>query len=364
MTGNLGREGTASTPCAARTISRAQATAAPSRQLPRLPTRRPDGSSKKIPELYQQPEMDLGNHMTKVTALNLCGQKRHPRHAHRRRKHRRHRPRQETLRDTPSSRSTTSSSSTSSSPRPPNSPTSSSPPPPGAKPMASKPTPSAASSASAPPSPHGESKPDWWIIAEIAKAHRHPGFEYEIAKEVFNELCSLSPSTTASTGIASTRRTTSGPSPTKTTPAPPSFTQTKFKTANRHLQSHRLPRPRRSHRRRLPRLAHHRPPPRGLPHPHPNRPRRGIDYLLSEETLEVHPDDARLGPDRRQHAQNGQPPRRVEIKVRSHHPSPRGTVFTSFSFADIPVNILTGSGYDPVTQTAELKVCPVRIEPA
>jgi len=44
--------------------------------------------------------------------------------------------------------------------------------------------------------------------------------------------------------------------------------------------------------------------------------------------------------------------------------SPRGTVFASFSFAEVPVNVLTGSGYDPVTQTAELKVCPVRVEAA
>ena len=42
--------------------------------------------------------------------------------------------------------------------------------------------------------------------------------------------------------------------------------------------------------------------------------------------------------------------------------SPRGTVFTSFSFNDAPVNVLTGGGYDPVTDTAELKVCPVRVE--
>ena len=42
--------------------------------------------------------------------------------------------------------------------------------------------------------------------------------------------------------------------------------------------------------------------------------------------------------------------------------SPRGTVFCSFSFGDVPVNILTGSGYDPVTETAELKVCPVHLE--
>ena len=53
----------------------------------------------------------------------------------------------------------------------------------------------------------------------------------------------------------------------------------------------------------------------------------------------------------------------IEILVRATTRSPRGTVFTSFSFNDVPVNILTGSGYDPVTDTAELKVCPVRIEP-
>ena len=54
----------------------------------------------------------------------------------------------------------------------------------------------------------------------------------------------------------------------------------------------------------------------------------------------------------------------VTIKVRATERSPRGTVFSSFSFNDVPVNILTGAGYDPVTDTAELKVCPVRIRPA
>jgi hypothetical protein len=38
-------------------------------------------------------------------------------------------------------------------------------------------------------------------------------------------------------------------------------------------------------------------------------------------------------------------------------------VFCSFSFNQNPVNVLTGGGYDPVTFTAELKVCPVRLEP-
>jgi predicted molibdopterin-dependent oxidoreductase YjgC len=54
----------------------------------------------------------------------------------------------------------------------------------------------------------------------------------------------------------------------------------------------------------------------------------------------------------------------VLIKVKAATRSPRGTVFASFSFNDTPVNVLTGGGYDPVTHTAELKVCPVRLEPA
>ena len=52
----------------------------------------------------------------------------------------------------------------------------------------------------------------------------------------------------------------------------------------------------------------------------------------------------------------------VVVKVSADDTSPRGTVFCSFSFSDVPVNALTGSGYDPITDTAELKVCAVKIE--
>ncbi len=89
----------------------------------------------------------------------------------------------------------------------------------------------------------------------------------------------------------------------------------------------------------------------------------GIDYLLPEEALEVHPDDVKAwgavdGGWVRMSSRRGS----VRIRVQATTRSPRGTVFSSFSFNDVPVNILTGSGYDPVTDTAELKVCPVRIE--
>ena len=90
---------------------------------------------------------------------------------------------------------------------------------------------------------------------------------------------------------------------------------------------------------------------------------QGIDYLLPEERLEVHPDDvARLGLRDGGGARISSRRGSIEVKVRATDKSPRGTVFASFAFDQTPINRLTGSGYDPVTMTAELKVCPVRVE--
>src|SRR5690606_19859670 len=92
---------------------------------------------------------------------------------------------------------------------------------------------------------------------------------------------------------------------------------------------------------------------------------KDIEYILREETLEVHPDDVRAwgltdGGWARVVSARGA----VFVKVKATTRSPRGTVFCSFSFGDVPINFLTGGGYDPVTKTAELKVCPVRVEAA
>ncbi|MDP6538923.1 MAG: molybdopterin dinucleotide binding domain-containing protein [Planctomycetota bacterium] len=91
----------------------------------------------------------------------------------------------------------------------------------------------------------------------------------------------------------------------------------------------------------------------------------GPEFLVPEEVVEVHPADVTAwgladGENALLSSRRGS----VVVRVAADDTSPRGTVFSSFSFSDVPVNVLTGSGYDPVTDTAELKVCPVRIEPA
>ncbi|MDE0312538.1 MAG: formate dehydrogenase subunit alpha, partial [Caldilineaceae bacterium] len=89
-----------------------------------------------------------------------------------------------------------------------------------------------------------------------------------------------------------------------------------------------------------------------------------INQLLPEETLEVHPSDAaRFGLHDGGWARMSSRRGAVDVRVETTRRSPQGTVFASFSFAEVPINVLTGSGYDPITHTAELKVCPVHVEP-
>jgi formate dehydrogenase major subunit len=211
--------------------------------------------------------------------------------------------------------------------------------------------------------PPGEAKPDWWIVSEIGKRIGAPGFDYESAKDVFNELCGLSPIYAGLDWERIDKGEYQWPVPDKDHPGTPILHEGEFKngrgvfkvigyrdpaevisddfpvwlTTGRRLQSYHT-------RTQTGRSA-------------------GIDYLLSEESLEVHPSDLEeWGLDDGSLCRLSSARGAIEIKVKATDTSPRGTVFASFSFADVPVNVLTGSGYDPITETAELKVCPVRIE--
>ena len=213
--------------------------------------------------------------------------------------------------------------------------------------------------------PPGEAKPDWWIISQIARRMGFAGFEYESPKDVFNELCGLSPIYAGLDWDRIEHGEYNWPVPHKDHPGTPVLHEGEFKngrglfrvisyrdpaevvddefpvwlTTGRRLQAYHT-------RTQTGRAA-------------------GIDYLLSEESLEIHPDDLTDWgiPDggwASLRSRRGA----IKIRARASDMSPRGTVFCSFSFSDVPVNILTGSGYDPVTETAELKVCPVSIAPA
>lgn len=211
--------------------------------------------------------------------------------------------------------------------------------------------------------PPGEAKPDWWIIAQIAQGMGTPGFEFECAKDIFNELCSLSPIYAGLDWDRIEKGEYQWPVPDHNHPGTPRLHEKEFKNG-----------------RGLFKIISYRDPAEVIDEAFPiwlTTGRRlesyhsrtqtgrssGIDYLLNEEALEMSPVDAKNlnfedGELVKMASRRGE----IQIKVRITDRSPQGTVFTSFSFASVPVNILTGGGYDPITDTAELKVCPVRIE--
>jgi predicted molibdopterin-dependent oxidoreductase YjgC len=210
--------------------------------------------------------------------------------------------------------------------------------------------------------PPGDARPDWWIISQIARRLNFPGFDFQSAGEVFNELCSVSP---IYRGLDwdSLDGGKHWPVPYPDHPGTPILHQEEFINGRGIFSLTNYRDPAETINADYPvwlttgrRLASY--------HTRTQTGRSaGIEYLLSEETLEVNPHDARDWAIRDGDWVSLTSPRgSIRIKVRTTGCSPRGTVFASFSFADVPVNALTGSGYDPVTHTAELKVCPVRIE--
>jgi predicted molibdopterin-dependent oxidoreductase YjgC len=212
--------------------------------------------------------------------------------------------------------------------------------------------------------PPGEAKPDWWILSTLARRMGFQGFDYTHASQVFNEICELSTLYHGLDWDLIAEGEYQWPVPFKGHPGTPRLHEDGFVNGRGQLK-----------------LISYRDPAEVIDDEFPvwlTTGRRlqsyhtrtqtgraaGIDYLLSEETLEIHPDDVRKwglqdGGFARMASRRGE----VVIKVEATERSPRGTVFASFAFSDTPVNVLTGGGYDPVTHTAEVKVCPVSLTP-
>ncbi len=212
--------------------------------------------------------------------------------------------------------------------------------------------------------PTGEAKPDWWIISQIARRLDIPGFDYESPKEIFNELCNVSPIYAGLDWDRIDKGQYQWPVPDKQHPGTPLLHVGEFKIGRGIFKIINYRNPAEVVDGKFPvwlttgrRLESY--------HTRTQTGRsEGIDYLLPEETLEIHPEDLRdFGLNDGSFCKLSSRRGSVKIRVCATSKSPRGTVFCSFSFSDVPVNVLTGSGYDPVTETAELKVCPVHIEP-
>ena len=212
--------------------------------------------------------------------------------------------------------------------------------------------------------PPGEARPDWWIISHLGARMGLAGFDYDSPVPIFNELCELAPIYHGIDWELADSGEYQWPIPYRGHPGTPRLHEDEFINGRGKFS-----------------FTDYRDPAETIDGEYPlwlTTGRRlesyhtrtqtgrsdGINELLPEETLEVHPADAaRYGLRDGGWAQVSSRRGAVDVRVETTRRSPEGTVFASFSFADVPINVLTGSGYDPITHTAELKVCPVRVEP-
>ncbi len=213
--------------------------------------------------------------------------------------------------------------------------------------------------------PPGQAKPDWWIISRLAQRLGFKSFDYDSPDQIFNELCELSPTYHGLDWDLVAEGRHHWPVPEKGHPGTPVLHIGEFPRGRGVFKTPEYRDPAETVDDQYPvwlttgrRLAHY--------HTRTMTGRSvGTQFLVPEELVEVHPDDvAAWGLDDGGLAVMASRRGEVLVKVRATDTSPRGTVFCSFSFSDVPINALTGSGYDPVTDTAELKVCPVSLERA
>jgi formate dehydrogenase alpha subunit len=211
--------------------------------------------------------------------------------------------------------------------------------------------------------PIGESKPDWWIVCQIAKRLEAQGFDFEHPAEIMEEIARLTPSYGGISYQRLERESPQWPCPT------PEHPGTKFLHAETFVRGKGRFSP-----------LEYKPPAelpdeeyplvltteRSLYHFHTGTMTRkviGLDFLNAEELMAINPADAaELG------IADGEMvkvvSRRGEITTRARVSEvlPPGVVCMSFHFAESPTNVLTNPAVDPVAKIPELKVCAVRVE--
>jgi predicted molibdopterin-dependent oxidoreductase YjgC len=214
--------------------------------------------------------------------------------------------------------------------------------------------------------PVGDSRTDLWITCEIARRMGAPGFDFETASEVMDEIVMLTPSYG---GITYDRIEETGlqwPCPDTDHPG------------TRTLHGERFPTP--SGRGRFFPLTYRAPDEepdteyplvltteRSLYHYHTSTMTRrvpGLEQLRSEELVEIHPKDAAAlriasGDQVRVTSRRGE----VVARALVTEVSPPGTISMTFHFHEAPTNVLTNAAWDPVAKIPETKVCAVRVEP-
>jgi predicted molibdopterin-dependent oxidoreductase YjgC len=211
--------------------------------------------------------------------------------------------------------------------------------------------------------PVGDSKPDWWIVCEIAKKMNAKGFDFDTPFEIMEEIISLTPSYG---GISYDRIEKLGlqwPCPTKEHPGTPILHTAQFSRGKGQFMPLEYNPPAELPDAEYPLLLTTE---RSLYHYHTGSLTRkvdGLNVLRANEWVEMNPKDAEaLGIADAETVKVISRRGEVTSKVKITDTSPKGVVSMTFHFAESPTNVITSPALDPIAKIPEAKVCAVRVE--
>jgi len=211
--------------------------------------------------------------------------------------------------------------------------------------------------------PVGDSKPDWWIVCEIAKRMGAKGFDFTEPSEIMAEIASVTPSYG---GMAYDRLEGDGlqwPCPNADHPGTSFLHGQQFARGKGQFMPLEYKEPAELPDDEYPLTLTT---DRSLYHFHTStmsRRVKGLDDLDGQELLRIHPEDAANleiadGEMLSVSSRRG----KIEVRAKVTDTCPTGVVSLTFHFAEAPTNVLTNAALDPVAKIPETKVCAVRIE--
>ncbi len=211
--------------------------------------------------------------------------------------------------------------------------------------------------------PRGDSKPDWWITTQIAKAMNEEGFDYLSPEEIMDEINQVSP---IYGGITYQRIEKSGlqwPCRDKKDKGTKFLHKGKFSRGKGKFVPLEYKPSAEIADKTYPLILTT---DRSLYHFHTVMTRKvdGLEKLESEELIKLHPDDAeQFGVEDGQWVEISS--RRGTIKARAKVTDicQPGMVSMTFHFVEVPTNEITNPALDPIAKIPETKVSAVKITP-
>ena len=211
--------------------------------------------------------------------------------------------------------------------------------------------------------PVGNSKPDWWIICQLARKMCDKDFAFEDPSEIMEEIARLTPSYG---GVTYERLEECGlqwPCPTKDHPGTPILHVGRFVCGLGKFAPLQYKPPAELPDKEYPLVLTTG---RNLYHYHTGTMTRkvaGLNTIEPEGVIEINPADAsslkiKDGDKVKVISRRGE----VAVKAKITEKSPPKVVYMTFHFAESAANLLTNTALDPVAKIPEFKVCAVRIE--